>query len=317
MDGGKVGVDGTQVTANAAISSLEKIQPVLSLEEYLKRLASEESGEQNPEDTEGDGKAGAPRVAGDPNFRGEKFSNQTHRSKTDPDARLYRKGPGQETKLRYMVHDVTHLKSGVILATSASQANTMAERREALKMLDRLRDTPVGKLIKDLYADAQYGAGSFLYEVLKREIEPWVPVRKWKIEGVPTWKRKTWDLGQIVKRKRAVRAALARNHVRRHLMGLRGQIAKARTRIERTFAEAKVCHGLGRARCRGLNEIQIQADMTAIVQNAKRLAGWRRKRVRPAQAAAVVQFGNSSSGEVPAILRRFFAMLTPDPCPVG
>ena len=284
VDGGKVGVDGTQVTANAAISSLEKIQPVLSLEEYLKRLASEESGEQNPEDTEGDGKAGAPRVAGDPNFRGEKFSNQTHRSKTDPDARLYRKGPGQETKLRYMVHDVTHLKSGVILATSASQANTMAERREALKMLDRLRDTPV---------------------------------RKWKIEGVPTWKRKTWDLGQIVKRKRAVRAALARNHVRRHLMGLRGQIAKARTRIERTFAEAKVCHGLGRARCRGLNEIQIQADMTAIVQNAKRLAGWRRKRVRLAQAAAVVQFGNSSSGEVPAILRRFFAMLTPDPCPVG
>jgi len=46
-----------------------------------------------------DGRRNAPA-----DFRGEKRSNRTHRSTTDPDARLYRKGPGMEAKLCFIGH---------------------------------------------------------------------------------------------------------------------------------------------------------------------------------------------------------------------
>lgn len=55
-------------------------------------------------------------------------------------------------------------------------------------------------------------------------------------------------------------------------------LQRARIRVEHCFAEAKVCHGLDRARGRGLLAVQTQALLTATVQNVKRLARyWRRK----------------------------------------
>ncbi|KYH31799.1 hypothetical protein MOMUL_19420 [Moorella mulderi DSM 14980] len=59
------------------------------------------------------------RKSGDPDFHGEKFSNETHRSTTDPEARLFRKGAGKEAKLSYLVHDLIDVRSGVILDTRA------------------------------------------------------------------------------------------------------------------------------------------------------------------------------------------------------
>src|SRR5262249_35640132 len=52
--------------------------------------------------------------SGDPEWHGERFSNATHRSATDPEARLYRKSNGQEAQLRYLGHYLADLRSGVI-----------------------------------------------------------------------------------------------------------------------------------------------------------------------------------------------------------
>src|SRR5207244_8014469 len=66
--------------------------------------------------------------SGDPDWHGEHFSNATHRSTTDPAARLYRKSKGQESKLRYLGHYMADLPSGVIYGAMATQATGTAER---------------------------------------------------------------------------------------------------------------------------------------------------------------------------------------------
>src|SRR5437762_10648969 len=53
---------------------------------------------------DGSGEPPAPGRNGERDFHGEKRSNETHASTTDPDARLYRKGPGQPAKLAYLGH---------------------------------------------------------------------------------------------------------------------------------------------------------------------------------------------------------------------
>jgi len=68
-------------------------------------------------------------------FRGEKRTNETHASKTDPDARLYRKRSGQEAKLGYLGHVLMENRHGLILDGMLTQADGTAERDAALLML--------------------------------------------------------------------------------------------------------------------------------------------------------------------------------------
>ena len=78
-------------------------------------------------------------AVGERDFRGEKFSNKTHRSTTDPDARLCRKGDGgQAAKLCHMGHALIGNRSGLVVAASVSEANGTAEGTEGLKLLDSL-----------------------------------------------------------------------------------------------------------------------------------------------------------------------------------
>src|SRR5262249_36208335 len=68
-------------------------------------------------------------------FRGEKRRNDTHESKTDPEARLYRKGNGQEAKLGYLGHVLMENRHGLIVNAMVTQADGTAERDAALRML--------------------------------------------------------------------------------------------------------------------------------------------------------------------------------------
>jgi len=70
-------------------------------------------------------------------FRGEKRSNETHESKTDPDARLYRKGNGQEAKLGYLGHVIMENRHGLIVDAMLTQADGTAERDAALLRMYR------------------------------------------------------------------------------------------------------------------------------------------------------------------------------------
>jgi transposase len=67
-------------------------------------------------------------------FRGEKRSNATHASATEPDARLYKKAKGQEAKLGYLGHVLRENRNGLIVNTRLTQATGTAEREAAVEM---------------------------------------------------------------------------------------------------------------------------------------------------------------------------------------
>src|SRR5215469_574519 len=71
-------------------------------------------------------------------FRGQKRSNETHESKTDPDALLARKGKGKESKLSYNGNLLVENRNGLIVNAELLQANGRAERDAALLMLEQV-----------------------------------------------------------------------------------------------------------------------------------------------------------------------------------
>lgn len=82
----------------------------------------------------GDDDAGNPTV----DFRGERRSNATHRSTTDPDARLTKKGPGHEAKLAYQGHVLMENRHGLAVAAVLTQATGTAEREAVEELVRRL-----------------------------------------------------------------------------------------------------------------------------------------------------------------------------------
>src|SRR6185312_3416777 len=73
------------------------------------------------------------------NFHKEKRSNETHRSITDPEARLYKKGDGQPAKLCYMGHALMENRNGLAVGGLATLATGTAEREAALTLIDQAR----------------------------------------------------------------------------------------------------------------------------------------------------------------------------------
>src|SRR6185437_1617347 len=78
-------------------------------------------------------------------FRGEKRSNQTHRSTTDPDARLYRKGPGMEARLCFIGHGLMENRSGLIVDARLTRVPGHAERLAALDMVQHVADADASR----------------------------------------------------------------------------------------------------------------------------------------------------------------------------
>jgi hypothetical protein len=75
-------------------------------------------------------------------FHGQKRSNDTHASRTDPEASLYRKGPGKEAKLSFMGHALMENRSGLIVDACLTEASGHAERVAALAMIEPRADRP-------------------------------------------------------------------------------------------------------------------------------------------------------------------------------
>jgi transposase len=72
------------------------------------------------------------------NFHGERRANDTHRSTTDPDARLYKKARGREARLGYLGHALIEHRSGLIVKTAVTPATGHGERDAALVMIETL-----------------------------------------------------------------------------------------------------------------------------------------------------------------------------------
>jgi hypothetical protein len=138
-------VDGTLIQAWASMKSFKPKQPP---------------------GNDGGGGRNAPA-----DFRGEKRSNDTHRSTTDPDARLYRKGPGMEARLCFIGHGLMENRSGLIVDARLTRVSGHAERLAALDMVQHYAGRPAAIT---LGADRGYDAADFVEELRGLNVRPHV-----------------------------------------------------------------------------------------------------------------------------------------------
>lgn len=185
-------------------------------------------------------------------WRGEKRSNRTHRSATDPEARLMRKGRGREAMLAHSMHALMENRNGLVMGIGIDEANGTAERSGAeghLKCMRRrhwVRPKTVG-------ADKAFDDGAFLLRMEDAGIVPHVAVREGKIASQDP-------------------EGLARRRARRRQRSRGYRISqRARRRIEEVFAWLKEVGGMRRARFVGRWKIQLYAYAAAASYNLLRM----------------------------------------------
>ncbi len=105
-------------------------------------------------------------------FRGEKRSNATHASTTDPDARLYKKSPGTGAVLCFMDHALMENHFDLIVQGDLTQADAHAERRAAFKLIHR--HSPGSTRQLTLGADKGFDAAEFVADLRKACVTPHV-----------------------------------------------------------------------------------------------------------------------------------------------
>jgi len=115
---------------------------------------------------DGSGDPPAPGRNGERNFRKEKRSNKTHASTTDPDARLYRKGDGQPSRLCFMGHVLMENRNGLAVQAMLNHATGTAEREAALVMIDRHKRSHRITLA----ADKAYDVTAFVGDLRERKV---------------------------------------------------------------------------------------------------------------------------------------------------
>ena len=107
---------------------------------------------------------------GERNFHGERRTNETHQSTTDPESRLYKKGKGKEAKLCYLGHAVADNRHGLLVATETTLATGTAEREAAARMLRRAKRRRRGTA----GGDKAYDSLSFVEAMRKLGLTPHV-----------------------------------------------------------------------------------------------------------------------------------------------
>ena len=107
----------------------------------------------------------------DANFHGQKRSNTTHESTTDPDSRLYRKSNNAPAKLCFMGHTLMEHRNALLVDMDLTQADGHAERDTAIDMLDRL---PASSRRRTIAADKAYDTRDFIARTRQRGFTPHV-----------------------------------------------------------------------------------------------------------------------------------------------
>ena len=115
-------------------------------------------------------------------FHGQKRSNATHASSTDPEARIYKKGPGKEAKLCFMGHGLMENRNGLLVDACLTAADGHGERVAALHMIEPHADRP--RPIT-LGADKGYDADVIREELAKAEVEAVIPAKSNRREPIP------------------------------------------------------------------------------------------------------------------------------------
>ncbi|MDT7530054.1 IS5 family transposase [Sphingopyxis sp. SE2] len=195
-----------------------------------------------PRDDEGDGGNDAGGRNAPADFRGEKRSNATHASRTDPDAMLYKKGPGMEAKLCFIGHGLMENRSGLIVDARLTRVSGHAERLAALEMIEPHADRP-GAIT--LGADRGYDAADFVEELREINVRPHVA-------------RNTNGRRSAIDRRTTRHAGYAASQ-------------RIRKRIEEAFGWIKTVAGLRKTKLRGLAKVDWAFTFAAAAYNLVRL----------------------------------------------
>ena len=216
----------------ASLLALPEVKGLLSAEHFsvdgtlLKAWASMKSF--RPKD--GSGGPPSPGRNGEADFRKTKRSNETHASTTDPDARLIRKGDGQESRLSYLGHALMENRNGLVVAAEATLATGTAEREAATAFSERL---PEGAT---LGADKNYDAEAFVEGLKARRIEPHVAIN-----------------GTVSKNGKARKTAVPPEVAASQRYAISQRLRK---RIEECFGWGKTAGGLAQVKVRGLAKVR-------------------------------------------------------------
>jgi transposase len=191
-----------------------------------------------------DGKNPPPEDPGNPtvDFHGEKRSNQTHESTTDPDALLARKGNGKEAKLSYNGNLLVENRNGLIITTELFQANGTAERDAALVMLERL---PGGERVT-VGADKAYDTKDFVAECRNIKVTPHVAQNVKRSGGSALDERTTRHAAYAISQKK-------------------------RKRIEESFGWLKTIALMRKVRHRGIHKVGWVFTFAAAAYNLVRM----------------------------------------------
>jgi hypothetical protein len=132
-------------------------------------------------------------------FRGHKRSNETHASTTDPDARLYRKSFGTESKLSYSGHVLMDNRHGLAVDARVSTATSRAEREVALDMVGGIR----GKRRVTLGGDKGYDVREFIETLRVMAVTPHIAKKNVTYSAID--RRTTRHSGYAVSQKKRKR----------------------------------------------------------------------------------------------------------------
>ncbi|HLL63751.1 MAG TPA: IS5 family transposase [Propionibacteriaceae bacterium] len=192
-------------------------------------------------------------------FHGQKRSNATHASRTDPEARLYKKADGQPAKLYHAGHAVTENRHGLVVAVAVTEASGAAEPAAAEALVDALRDR-LGVRVGTLGGDRGYDSGPHLIALEGRGVEPHVAMKAGPVGG--TGRRKKADLPLIAARRRMAERA----------RGDRYRVSqRCRKRVEEAFGWLKTVAGLYRTRLVGRWKLAQQVQLAAAAYNLVRM----------------------------------------------
>jgi IS5 family transposase len=183
----------------------------------------------------------SPGRNGERDFHGEKRANETHASKTDPDAKLFRKGKNQAAKLYFMGHAMIENRHGLVVQADATQATGKAERQTALAMIDRHAPGTTNQLT--VGADKGYDTSDFVADLRQMCVTPHVAQ---KIKGSAIDGRTT-----------------------RH----KGYAASQRKRklVEEAFGWGKTIAGMAKVKVRGLKRVRFLFTFAMAAYNLIRM----------------------------------------------
>ena len=174
-------------------------------------------------------------------FRGERRSNATHASTTDPDARLFRKSQGTGAMLCFMGHTLMENRNGIVVQADLTRADGHAERQAALDMVHRHSPGSTRRLT--LGADKGYDSADFVADLRRACVTPHVAqkARHSAIDG-----RTTRHEGYALSQKR-------------------------RKKIEEPFGWAKTVGGMAQTAYRGVERVRARFTLTIAACNLARL----------------------------------------------